>query len=269
MSPTTLDYTNNIILPLLSSVGADHKALGFLADVALDSSKKEVFAAYISQRYMPATPSANNPAKVYESFLHWCGQHPKSLSFELQETIRKIRNAKHKRRSKKKDFVASSRINWTKEEKQEFLQSLDTYTVERLKTPFPLPNTFVLESEFIRDTNHHFLVNRNMSDKRTKRRPMVYPAGDLALDIGPTQSGLIYARQGKKSKRELVAVVIREACGNEKAVEAVDNTIAKAIDVYSTCRVCKFIFLICILCDTDGILKFIRKTILDHLFKMV
>ena len=166
-------------------------------------------------------------------FLSWCESPKLQCPPVLRAAARQRTLHKIHRRSEKLDFISAAGLNWSAEQRHQFLAGIRTIVVEPFSESYPPLGYWIYESEEIYDKWYHHLQFGKQKDKRIPRRPLhKLDLAKLAHDIYPDQSVIFRTPPGS-----LVGAVIRDFCPDQEALKWSDHVVKEAVDDRRNARV--------------------------------
>ncbi|KAF8310426.1 hypothetical protein F5887DRAFT_1081455 [Amanita rubescens] len=187
-----------------------------------------------------APPDMTNNHNLLGAFGSFCNRNRDKMPV-LEDGI--MAAWEHRRKEKDdldmahKHLVVELGLNW-KAEKQQYtrdlhLEGIKVVELPKLKIPYPPKNHWVVESKDIGDLWFDYIYNRDQPDPRLKRHPFhqLDPA-KITLYVDPDTNIIV---KDKKTK-EIVLVVMRNACRDKGAVLWVDATVTDATKLKKSIR---------------------------------
>jgi hypothetical protein len=217
---------------LLLDFAADADALQQLKNCITPTEQQ----ALTSEKLVPLIPKQFRSdiveTRLFRDFLTWCHEPVLRPPSPLTDAVHQRAKLKKALRKDKRDFIDGACLNWSANEKQEYLSTIPRHDVKQPAEPYPPLGHWMYESDHIRDLWEDHIMHGPQPDKRKKRLPMLrFDPSKLSLDIPWHESGLIYVGG------TLRAVVLRDFCPSKEACEWVDNTIGETTACRSSIRV--------------------------------
>jgi hypothetical protein len=168
----------------------------------------------------------------------WLGRHLEhtSTTYSAVQTAAAQRN-KHfiQHRNMKLDFIHAIGLNCSPDMRDEFLDSIEHIQLSKLSTPYPPPDTWMVESDAIDNQwRAHINTRATAADRRHKVREIfrVDPK-ELQYDAGSNKSMIISDRDSG----ELLLITIRNFSNHPDLLSHCENVIKRAVDYRKSVRV--------------------------------
>ena len=179
------------------------------------------------------------PLQLFDILTAWFGKHKDASRFDAVATaLNHRRNIREGVRNLKIDFIHQIGLNWSPATRDSFLKGVNTVYLRKLKTPYPVINEWICESDAIDDKWSDYLKHdpRAQPDSRRKRQPIFrIDPSNLTLDIGADQSAIIY----DATTGDLILVVLRNFCSHPDLLSYIEGIIKQAVDLRKSIRVSK------------------------------
>ena len=218
----------------------DSPPLQDILAIATSANQKTFFIA----KLLIALPNAfsgrtESPPQLFDILTIWFGKYADASSmFDAVATA-----LKHQRlhfidhHNTKVDFIHRIGLNWSPATRDLSLKGVKTVYLPKLRTPYPVINQWICESDAIDDKWSDYLKYdpRAQPDSRRKRQPIfrIEPS-KLSLDIGADQSAIVYDATGN-----LILVVLRNFCSEPDLLSHIEGIIKQAVDCRRSIRVSK------------------------------
>jgi hypothetical protein len=242
------------LVPLMRSQEARQKAQAFtifetvqnsrnLQDIlviATSDSKKSFFIHKLICAHPDAFDGRTEaPPVLFNIMTTWFGKFKDAPSrfSAMDDALKQRQDYFLVQRHKKIDFIRRVGLNWPPATRDEFLKTIKTTKLTKLKTPYPEAKHWICESATIDNKWRDYLQNdpRAQPDRRLPRRPIfcLDPA-KLQLDIQADESELVYDTESG----ELVLLALRNFCGDDNLLSHIDDIVKQAVEYRRSIRVC-------------------------------
>lgn len=222
---------------MLKELAGDLEACADLA-FAITPESKDKFSSAV-RHYIPTDFPKDKAKNILQTLLEHAGK--KEVKSTLQPAL--LAALKHRKlnrsnwRTSRHHFIEDCRINPRAINKDKWLRSIPSYSLPTLGKPCPPKELFIAETSAIEEIHNHFIYERALNDNRPPRRFMArLQPEDLVLDLKPSQSAMIY----DEGNTDLIGCVIRDACHSQDAIDFVDKTIVKGLELRKNLRVGNF-----------------------------
>jgi hypothetical protein len=218
----------------------DSPPLQDILAIATSPSKKAFFIAKLLITCPDAFAGRSEPPlQLFDILTVWFGKHKDASKFDAVATAfnhRKLIRLDH--RNLKLDFIHHIGLNWSPATRDSFLKGVKTVYLRKLRTPYPVINEWICESDAIDDKWRDYLKHdpRAQPDSRRKRQPIfrIEPS-NLSLDIGADQSTIVY----DADTGDLILIVLRNFCSDPDLLSHIEGIIKQAVDIRRSIRVSK------------------------------
>ena len=112
------------------------------------------------------------PLQLFDILTAWFGKHKDASRFDAVATaLNHRRNIREANRNLKIDFIHRIGLNWSPATRDSFLKGVNTVYLRKLRTPYPVINEWICESDAIDDKWSDYLKHdpRAQPDSRCKR----------------------------------------------------------------------------------------------------
>jgi hypothetical protein len=184
-----------------------------------------------------------SPAAIVGNLLSWAGRRDIRPSLEgissIGEILDQRKQIQTNYRSAKRRLIQLGHLNPNTFDKLTFYSLVPNHSCIRLPKdkPYPPFGIYAAETTEITQRNHEFVNERVLPDRRKSRKLICNlwsgDVGSFRFDLDPGQSGVFR----DADTNELVMVVIRNACGDQRIIDFLDRTIQKVIETRTNIRV--------------------------------
>ncbi|KAG6818847.1 hypothetical protein H0H93_001071, partial [Arthromyces matolae] len=205
---------------VISAVQADPDALAYLSSNDEPSFIQRL--SHLARRSAALRDATPRGPPNMRTFISWCSNYqpmPDTLSAALKDRRTHVADA----RLAKRDFLKSTPLSWIPQDTTQFLSSLPIIYISRPSSPYPPENYCVAESEAIYRRWKSTLLTDKQPDARRKRSSLLHlDYSKLSYNLGPEDSAIFR----DPSTRDIIAIVIRNACRESDLLDWADGIIA-------------------------------------------
>ncbi|KAF7761772.1 hypothetical protein Agabi119p4_9764 [Agaricus bisporus var. burnettii] len=208
---------------------------------ATDKPSFDRIASDIRMRLWPS--DIPFPSQIISNILSWASNPTIAdnlpLRFRSVLAARKQNNTKYKKQ--KRNIIKRSNLTLNADAKRKLLDSLPIIECKRQSTPFPPEDLYISETDEIYRKNMAFVLERDLPDSRLSRKlifQLNHPSSwdedlqhrKLSHDLSPADSGIFM------ENNEPVAIIIQNACNDNRILDFVDDAIQETIATRNNAR---------------------------------
>ncbi|KAG6819413.1 hypothetical protein H0H93_012073 [Arthromyces matolae] len=206
----------------ISAVQADPDALSCLASNDEPSFIKSLLRL-IRKNAALRNAAFRGPPNM-RTFISWCSNY-QPMSDTLSTALKDRLNHVAATRFAKRDFLKRTPLSWIPQDTAKFLSSLPVIFISRPSSPYPPENYCIAESDAIYRHWEATLLTDKQPDARRKRSSLLHlDYSLLSYNLGPNESAIFR----DPTTREIIAIIIRNACREPGLLDWADSIVADA-----------------------------------------